>query len=38
MFLFLGLGTATYSTGCSSKPEEKEEQVKLLVTSPWQKD
>ena len=38
VFLFLGVGAAYYCTGCTSKAEEKEEQVKLLVTSPLLKD
>jgi membrane fusion protein (multidrug efflux system) len=37
MFLLLSLG-GLFFTSCSSKEEEKEEQIKLLVTSPLQKD
>jgi membrane fusion protein (multidrug efflux system) len=39
LFLFVGLCASCYGmASCSSKPEEKEEQIKLLVTSPLQKD
>jgi membrane fusion protein (multidrug efflux system) len=39
LFLFVGLCASGYGlASCSSKPEEKEEQIKLLVTSPLQKD
>ncbi|MFD1469618.1 efflux RND transporter periplasmic adaptor subunit [Hymenobacter caeli] len=38
MFLFMGLGAACCYTGCTSKKEEKEEQIKLLVTSPLARD
>ncbi|TGD82747.1 efflux RND transporter periplasmic adaptor subunit [Hymenobacter wooponensis] len=34
----MGLGVLYSATSCSEKKEEKEEQVKFLVTSPWQKD
>ncbi|QKG55385.1 efflux RND transporter periplasmic adaptor subunit [Hymenobacter sp. BRD128] len=37
MFFLLSLG-GLFFTSCSSKQEEKEEQIKLLVTSPLQKD
>ena len=36
--LLLSLGAAFASTGCSKKEEAKEEEMKLTVTSPWQKD
>jgi membrane fusion protein (multidrug efflux system) len=35
----MGLAASCYgTTSCASKKEEKEEEIKLLVTSPWQKD
>ncbi|RZK27800.1 MAG: efflux RND transporter periplasmic adaptor subunit, partial [Hymenobacter sp.] len=34
IFLFLSLGAVTCFASCSEKKEEKEEQIKLLVTSP----
>jgi membrane fusion protein (multidrug efflux system) len=34
----MSLGVLYSATSCSEKKEEKEEQVKFLVTSPWQKD
>jgi membrane fusion protein (multidrug efflux system) len=37
MFLLLSVG-GLFFTSCSSKQEEKEEQIKLLVTSPLAKD
>ena len=37
MFLLLSL-SGLFFTSCSTKQEEKEEQIKLLVTSPLQKD
>jgi membrane fusion protein (multidrug efflux system) len=37
-FLFMSLGALGCFASCSSKQEEKEEQIKLLVTSPLQKD
>lgn len=36
--LFIGLCTVLCNTGCNSKKEEKEEEVKFLVTSPLRKD
>lgn len=38
LFLLLSLCTAYGLTSCESKKEEKEEQIKLLTTSPWLKD
>ncbi|MVN75655.1 efflux RND transporter periplasmic adaptor subunit [Hymenobacter sp. HMF4947] len=38
IFLLLSLCTAYGFTSCESKKEEKEEEIKLLTTSPWLKD
>ncbi|RZJ62845.1 MAG: efflux RND transporter periplasmic adaptor subunit [Hymenobacter sp.] len=38
VLLFLSLGALYCTTSCSDKKEEKEEQIKLLVTSPLQED
>lgn len=39
LFLFMSLCASCYGvTSCAEKKEEKEEQIKLLVTSPLQKD
>ena len=36
--MVIGLCAVLFNTGCESKKEEKEEEVKYLVTSPLQKD
>ena len=36
--LLLGIGAACSLASCAKKEEVKEEQIKLLVTSPWLKD
>ena len=38
ILMLMSLGAVLYQTGCASKHEEKEEEVKYLVTSPLQKD
>ncbi|MHA4740525.1 efflux RND transporter periplasmic adaptor subunit [Dyadobacter sp. MSC1_007] len=38
ILMLMSLGALLYQTGCASKHEEKEEEVKYLVTSPLQKD
>lgn len=38
LFLFLSVGALCYGTSCSTKKEETEEKVKLLVTSPLMTD
>ncbi|OGX88827.1 efflux RND transporter periplasmic adaptor subunit [Hymenobacter coccineus] len=38
VFMLMSLGALWCNTGCSSKPEEKEEQIKLLTTSPLATD
>ncbi|RSK36202.1 efflux RND transporter periplasmic adaptor subunit [Hymenobacter metallilatus] len=38
LLMLMGLGLLSATTSCSEKHEEKEEQVKFLVTSPLQKD
>jgi len=38
IFLFMSLGAFSCLASCASKQEEKEEQIKLLVTSPLQED
>ncbi|QJX47738.1 efflux RND transporter periplasmic adaptor subunit [Hymenobacter taeanensis] len=38
VLMCVGLGVLYSATSCSEKKEEKEEQVKYLVTSAWQKD
>ncbi len=38
VFLFLSLGALSCLASCTSKQEEKEEPIKLLVTSPLQQD
>jgi len=38
MFMLLSGCVLLSSTGCSEEKREKEEKIKLLTTSPWQKD
>src|SRR6218665_2088898 len=38
VFVFLGVCGSLCLTSCHSKKEEKEEEIKFLVTSPLQKD
>ncbi|ALW86452.1 hemolysin D [Hymenobacter sedentarius] len=38
MFMLLSCGVLVYTTGCSEEKKEVEEQIKLVATSPLQKD